>query len=56
MFRYCSTLVLIALAGMASADLTGSLRVIDGDTVAIGDMRIRLHGIDAPERQQKCGG
>jgi endonuclease YncB( thermonuclease family) len=56
MFRYCSTLVLIALAGMASADLTGSPRVIDGDTVAIGDMRIRLHGIDAPERQQKCGG
>jgi endonuclease YncB( thermonuclease family) len=28
--------------------------VIDGDTLAIGDTRIRLEGIDAPEAGQQC--
>jgi endonuclease YncB( thermonuclease family) len=31
-----------------------SVRVIDGDTLAIGEARIRLHGIDAPELAQTC--
>ncbi len=29
--------------------------VIDGDTIAKGDLRIRLYGIDAPERGQRQG-
>ena len=28
--------------------------MIDGDTIHIGKNKIRLHGIDAPERNQKC--
>ena len=32
----------------------GQARVVDGDTVAFGDQRIRLAGIDAPEKQQTC--
>ncbi|MFW2542045.1 thermonuclease family protein [Primorskyibacter sp. 2E107] len=36
--------------------IAGPMQVIDGDTVRIGDQRIRLHGIDAPERDQMCGG
>ncbi|MFC6584648.1 thermonuclease family protein [Sulfitobacter aestuariivivens] len=28
--------------------------MIDGDTIDVGDTRIRLHGIDAPEREQTC--
>ena len=28
--------------------------VSDGDTIRSGQLRIRLHGIDAPERQQHC--
>ncbi len=32
----------------------GALRVIDGDTLAIGETRIRLYGIDAPELSQSC--
>jgi endonuclease YncB( thermonuclease family) len=34
--------------------LTGIPRIIDGDTIRIGDTRIRLHGIDAPEAKQTC--
>ncbi|GGF82232.1 Endonuclease YncB, thermonuclease family [Mameliella alba] len=56
MLRFCFALVLAATATAASADLNGPLRVIDGDTVAIGQTNIRLHGIDAPENGQRCGG
>ena len=35
---------------------SGAVRVTDGDTLRIGDSRIRLHGIDAPERGQSCDG
>jgi endonuclease YncB( thermonuclease family) len=34
--------------------LAGEVRVIDGDTIAIGETRIRLEGIDAPESAQTC--
>ena len=34
--------------------VTGSARVIDGDLLEIAGVRIRLHGIDAPEREQDC--
>lgn len=37
-----------------SAEITGEARVIDGDTVDIGPVRIRFHGIDAPESDQSC--
>ena len=38
----------------SGATLSGSARVIDGDTLEIRGMRIRLHGIDAPESAQRC--
>ena len=34
--------------------LTGQVRVIDGDTIVVGETRIRLEGIDAPETAQTC--
>ncbi len=34
--------------------VSGPAQVIDGDTIAIGDTRIRLEGIDAPESGQTC--
>ena len=37
-----------------SGPLAGHARVIDGDTIAIGETRIRLEGIDAPESAQTC--
>ena len=35
-------------------DFAGLTRVIDGDTIHVGDTRIRLEGIDAPESAQTC--
>ena len=35
-------------------DFGGLTRVIDGDTIHVGDTRIRLEGIDAPESAQTC--
>ncbi|MDP3656131.1 MAG: thermonuclease family protein [Brevundimonas sp.] len=37
-----------------SARLEGLGRVIDGDTLDVGSVRVRLHGIDAFERNQMC--
>jgi endonuclease YncB( thermonuclease family) len=36
--------------------LEGVARVIDGDTLDVGAVRVRLHGIDAFERNQMCDG
>ena len=36
------------------ASVTGTARTIDGDTIDLGVVRIRLHGIDAPEAGQPC--
>ena len=36
------------------ASVSGPARVIDGDTLDVGGVRVRLHGIDAPERAQRC--
>lgn len=36
--------------------LEGVGRVIDGDTLDVGGVRIRLHGMDAFERDQMCDG
>ena len=32
----------------------GKPKILDGDTVVVGGNKIRLSGIDAPERQQTC--
>jgi endonuclease YncB( thermonuclease family) len=41
-----------ALGGRAA--VTGAARVVDGDTILVGEVRVRLEGIDAPEIGQTC--
>jgi endonuclease YncB( thermonuclease family) len=43
---------LVALAQVPL--IVGEASVIDGDTLAVGPLRVRLHGIDAPESGQVC--
>lgn len=46
-----------AVCSVASAaDLSGPVRVVDGDTLDMAGTRIRLWGIDAPESRQTCEG
>lgn len=37
-----------------AAEVSGLPRIVDGDTVQIGETKIRLNGIDAPETDQLC--
>ncbi|MHA1528405.1 MAG: thermonuclease family protein [Alphaproteobacteria bacterium] len=37
-----------------AAELVGRPRIVDGDTFAFRDDKVRLHGIDAPENAQHC--
>lgn len=36
------------------ADVRGTIRVVDADTIDVNGTRIRLHAIDAPEMDQSC--
>ncbi|MEM5491960.1 thermonuclease family protein [Hoeflea sp. AS16] len=38
----------------AATDISGQVRVVDGDSLAMGKRRLRLKGIDAPELKQRC--
>ena len=53
MKRLLPILLLVFSVGVG-ADVTGSARVTDGDSIKISNTRVRLHGIDAPERNQSC--
>ena len=45
------TLILLILI---STNICASIRVIDGDTIKYNGANIRLYGVDAPERAQRC--
>lgn len=45
---------MLACGSVQAETVSGRARVVDGDTLAIGAERVRLFGIDAPERDQTC--
>ena len=34
--------------------LNAQIRIVDGDTLRLGDRMLRLHGVEAPQRGQFC--
>src|SRR5918997_4533479 len=57
--RLRGMLIVIVLAYHCTATtaaevIVGAARVVDGDTIQVGDARVRLEGIDAPEAKQTC--
>lgn len=59
--RILSTLIAVATIFAATnilqaGELNGIAHVVDGDTIGIGSIKIRLEGIDAPETDQLCLG
>ena len=46
--------VFLLVFSFATAANAQSIYVIDGDTIVIGELTHRLHGIDAPEFSQSC--
>jgi hypothetical protein len=40
--------------GEIDSEFAGTVRVVDGDTMSIREHRLRLAGIDAPEKAQTC--
>lgn len=47
-------ILLVLLLGAPGPAAAQAARVIDGDTVRIGTITYRLHGVDAPEKAQIC--
>ena len=41
-------------SNFSNYDFIGKVKVVDGDTIKSGKIKIRLHGIDAPEAKQTC--
>lgn len=54
-FMLMLALILSAFPAFSQSVITGRAYVIDGDTLAVGNTRVRLAGIDAPESSQTCG-
>jgi endonuclease YncB( thermonuclease family) len=47
-------ILLLLSCGARAETLTGRARVLDGDTLNLGERYIRLEGVDAPETDQTC--
>ncbi|MEI4233600.1 thermonuclease family protein [Roseovarius sp. D22-M7] len=51
---YLSFILLLLPAFVSAQQFGGTARVVDGDTLDVGGIRVRLHGLDAPELGQIC--
>lgn len=48
-------LSMMLVINLMASDVRAEVSIVDGDTFDLGDVRIRLSGIDAPEFGQQCG-
>ena len=49
-----SFFVLLFAFDVRAADLVGTARALDGDTLVVAGTEVRLYGIDAPHLEQTC--
>ena len=54
LFSLLTFLIFSTLLNSAEKTIFGNVNVIDGDTIKINKKKIRLFGIDAPEKKQIC--
>ena len=54
LFSLLTFLIFSTLLNSAEKTIFGDANVIDGDTIKINKKKIRLFGIDAPEKKQIC--
>ena len=52
--KHLTFIFLFLLSSAVTADISGTALVVDGDTIAISGMKVRLNGIGTPERKQTC--
>jgi endonuclease YncB( thermonuclease family) len=45
---------LFLLSSVVTADISGTALIVDGDTITISGTKVRLSGIDTPEKKQTC--
>ena len=48
------SIIALLVDSVAAATLTGKADIVDGDTIKVGGIPVRLYGIDAPEGRQTC--
>jgi endonuclease YncB( thermonuclease family) len=54
MYRFLTYALVLLSLGLAQGVLMGRASVVDGDTLEIRGVRVRLWGIDAVESSQTC--
>ena len=53
-FNLTIIILLILSSKATTGEISGIPVITDGDTIKIENKKIRLHGIDAPEKKQSC--
>jgi len=51
---FASIVLLNLETKITASEISGFAVVTDGDTIKISNNKIRLHGVDAPEKKQNC--
>jgi endonuclease YncB( thermonuclease family) len=52
MNRFVCIMLMLVAAHPSAEEICGTAQVLDGDSLRIAEVEIRLHGIDAPEGRQ----
>ena len=54
MNRWTTLILVFTCVAVNAGEIHGHAEVLDGDSLRIGELEIRLFGIDAPESRQTC--